>query len=577
MPLRPFATLPRIVARACPCPLWSAVDNLPSVVIQRFRQEWPLLIALLLAVPLLFGGLSWGLPSRESDPFLFGDRTPWTGKEILELAGGWSSSEAQGADVQRDAALDRSKTLALNETDVQRADIVRRYRLYTDQPDEMINLRAFSQMSPGQFRLDPRLYQYGGVWFYPAGIILKSASVARLVDLRSDLSFYLDHPDALGGIYVTLRAISAAWALTGLAAIYVLCRQIGSGRGLSGVFAFIFAAMPGVIVFSHEAKPHVTGVVLVLWAAVTGVEYVRGQKRSWLIASAVLAGLAFGVVVSMLPAVLVPLAAVLILRWRRGSPEAALVVGLFVLTYFLANPYVLLHLLTNRSMLFGQVGNSTAMYSAGSGGIVTGLVLLVLASPAVLLLPVVLAVCVTQKRWPLVFGVLGPCVVTVGGIFFALAAGKPGEYARFGLLVGAFSVVAAAALARSFARPLPLAVLVLALSLLLSAPEWWAYVTDARGNKTRLGDAQSLAGLALPSLAMEAEPAPYNTPPVDLWKTRLLLLPRTGTKLTAQEVGGTPRLVQPPKSDGFLRMSWCGRSIALSGVDKSGQESKPSR
>ena len=31
-------------------------------------------------------GIHWGLPSRAADPYLFGERRPWTGNEILALA-----------------------------------------------------------------------------------------------------------------------------------------------------------------------------------------------------------------------------------------------------------------------------------------------------------------------------------------------------------------------------------------------------------------------------------------------------------------------------------------------------------
>ena len=61
----------------------------------------------------------------------------------------------------------------LNETDSQRAEIVRRYRLYSYQPDEMITFNALRQMKPGAGQLDPKLYQYGGLWVYPVGAMLK--------------------------------------------------------------------------------------------------------------------------------------------------------------------------------------------------------------------------------------------------------------------------------------------------------------------------------------------------------------------------------------------------------------------
>ena len=50
-----------------------------------------LAIALLLAMPILFVGQNWGLPSRSADRYLFGDQSPWPGAKILQLSGGWTA------------------------------------------------------------------------------------------------------------------------------------------------------------------------------------------------------------------------------------------------------------------------------------------------------------------------------------------------------------------------------------------------------------------------------------------------------------------------------------------------------
>ena len=74
-----------------------------------------------------------------------------------------------GADVAVEGSIDRSRLIELNDTDEKRAQLVRRYRLYSDQPDEMITLMSLAQMHPGKLDFDPRLYQYGGLWIYPVG------------------------------------------------------------------------------------------------------------------------------------------------------------------------------------------------------------------------------------------------------------------------------------------------------------------------------------------------------------------------------------------------------------------------
>src|SRR5688500_19492629 len=154
------------------------------------------LIAALIAVAagVFLTGINWGLPSRWVDPYLFGDEPVWSGEKILSLAP--SDEGTLGADVDANPLAKRTYSIVLHDTDEKRAEILRRYRLFSHQPDEMITFRSLSQMRPGEGKLDPRLYQYGGLWIYPVGALLKAASVVKLVELRSDPAYYLDNPHA---------------------------------------------------------------------------------------------------------------------------------------------------------------------------------------------------------------------------------------------------------------------------------------------------------------------------------------------------------------------------------------------
>ena len=96
----------------------------------------------------------------------------------------------------------------------------------------MITLRALSGMHPGTGKrggLDPRLYQYGGLWIYPVGALLKVASLFHWVTLRRDVDFYIDNPDAFGRFYVIARLYAAAWGLIGVAAVWKLSRESAAG------------------------------------------------------------------------------------------------------------------------------------------------------------------------------------------------------------------------------------------------------------------------------------------------------------------------------------------------------------
>ena len=545
---------------------------------------------LLLALGWFAVGINWGLPSRRADAFLFGDRHPWSGKEILQLAGGASVDPDRGADVDVNPVSDRERPVVLNETDAQRAEIVRRYRLYSYQPDEMITFNALRQMNPGAGQLDPKLYQYGGLWVYPVGALLKLASVAGLVELRADVAYYLDHPDAFGRFYVVARFYSALWGTGGVWAVYRLVRHITAAGGLAPfVAAACFATMPVVVNMAHEAKPHLPGAVLMLLAVLAATNYAQTGRRRWWIAAGALCGAAFGMVLSSLPIfVILPVMTLLRKQPWRDRIIVTLAAGFIgVDVYFLTNPYVLLHLVAQNPVLTSNLGNSTAMYAAsGSLDALLNAALLIAegASPVLAAVGVVGTVLLGRRAWKVRADTSAPAVarratglllaapaLLVGVQFVALAAGKPGEYGRFGILPDTFLLVEAVVAAATFVtRPGPRRLVLGALLLttsLFGAAYLWRFVDDSHGATTRLRAAADLA--AVPGdIALEQEPAPYRLPPVNLFERRLILLPRGG-----QPVDVNATVVRPadvPGGDSLppagkwgrafpARISWAGK------------------
>jgi len=265
-------------------------------------------------------GLTWGLPTRDVDRFLFPDGDVWAGERIYALAGAAEKlsparTAITGADVDIDP-IDQGedRTASLNDTDEDIAKILLRYRLYTYQPDEMITMMALSGMRPGRLDFDPRLYQYGGLFIYPVGALIKLCGVIGLIDVRSNVVFYLDNPDEFGKFYIVARLYSAAWGLLGVFIVFAITNHTmefrarrGSGAvpvvhpasdiptpapvlrtpiprtpcGGAGVLAgFLFISMPVVVCMSHEAKPHLPGAVLMLAAVLFAVRHVTGRSHS---------------------------------------------------------------------------------------------------------------------------------------------------------------------------------------------------------------------------------------------------------------------------------------------------------
>ncbi len=512
----------------------------------RPRHRLLLTAVVALAAITFLSGLNWGLPSRQSDPLLFGDRQPWTGAQIMRLAGAWEEDGTRGADIaMHPVPGNRPVPILLNDTDAKRAEIVRRYRLYSNQPDEMITFRSLSRMKPGRFDLDPRLYQYGGLWIYPVGALLKLASVAHLITLRTDLAFYLDHPDAFARFYLVARGYSAAWGLMGVLAVFAIAREWTGKFSVGLTAAAVYASLPLVIDLSHEAKPHLAGAVLTLLAIGSAMRYTRTGLTRWWIAAGIAAGAAMGMVLTGYAAFAV-LPVMTLLRptsWKTRFKITAASVLIGIAIFALTNPYLPLNLLFHRQVLHSNVGNYGTFYQPrlswsglvfSAGAVVEGTSI----GPALVGLPGIVAFCVPLAMRRKTDGrglLLAAPAMLVLIQFVLLAEGKTAEYARFALLPDLAIAITAAALVdrlRINGREKMLAsVLLIAATLYFGLRYDLNFLADNQLSSTRRTTAALLHEVRPDGgmIAVWAEPAPYCLPPVDLFRWRIYLMPRGST------------------------------------------------
>ncbi len=583
---------------------------------------------LILAAAVFLAGINWGLPSRAADPFLFGDRKPWTGAEIINLAGGWETRSDVGADVAiNPLEREAGQIVELNATDAQRAQIVRRYRLFSYQPDEMVTLRALAGMKPGRLQLDPRLYQYGGLWVYPVGALLEIASKIGFVHLHGDVAAYLDHPEQFGRFYVVARFYTVLWALIGVIAIYTLMKKLVGGALFPSLAAASFIFMPVVMNMAHEAKPHLPGAVLMLLAVLAGARYVEtGARRWWIIAGAV-CGAATGMVLSSAPIfIILPVMIVLremIAAKQRSAPLAAppaerahatlprdatleiqstrlglliarlvgsILIGAAV--YFATNPYVAINLVFNRAVLASNLGNTRAMFTAhlSFAGALNGLRWIALGtSPVIAIVGVLgglaLLVRAIQKRADLSMPeisrrasgiLLAFPALWVAGQCIEFANGQPGEFGRFAILVDTFLLIEAfAALATFLPRKwgTVIGIILLLTALIPGASYLHGFLRDCQPQNDRIQLAQRISQLqqhGSPTMAVFAEPAPYCLPPVDLWKWKLRLLPKHSTMNDGLRVADVAIRTSdfPPAPGAWLILtatpiSWANKPFAI--------------
>jgi hypothetical protein len=155
--------------------------------------------------------------------------------------------------------------------------------------------------------------------------------------------------------------------------------------------------------------------------------------------------------------------------------------------------------------------------------------------------------------------------------FVMLAAGKPGEYARFALLPDIALAVAAMTGIDAFVRSARARAALAGVLVLTTAVVGFAYVRafvrDAGPETSRLVAARYLA--AHPGdLILSAEPAPYAVPPVDLFRRELVLERRDGMSYLPGPLPGRVYTVdrETPWPIGLFvdtPMSWADKAFVI--------------
>jgi hypothetical protein len=434
----------------------------------------------------------------------------------------------------------------IHDDDVSRARILSRFRLYSDQPDEMISFRALAKMHPANLQFDPKLYQYGGLWIYPLGAIVKAASLVGYVTVSPDPTLYLDSPEMFGRFYILGRAYSAAWGVVAVLAVFGIVRRASSGVVLPLLAAVCFMCMPVVMDLAHEAKPHLAGTALILLAVLSASKYVETGKGKWFVWTAVACGACAGMVLSGVVALAILPVMALVRREGPGRFLSVCVGGLVIsaAVYFATNPYVAIHLVGDRAVLQANLANTRAMYSVGESGPNIGnafRLLLAGASVPVAGFCALFAIPAVFSKRALPLSGLGwligvPALIVL--IQFVLFAGnKPGEYARFALFADTALVLGVfIAIARDFRSVLlktGAALVVVSFTIMHSGAYERGFINDSLSDDSRMRAGAAIdgrladAGLS-PVLYIKSEPAPYCLPPINLFRWRVILLPPDG-------------------------------------------------
>lgn len=485
----------------------------------------------------------WGLPSGDATPTLFGGGDVWPAERFRAAAAQKALTEREaGADTDLNPLGERERIIDLTRTDDDRAEILRRYRLYSHQPDEMITFRALQQMKPRALDFDPRLYQYGGAYIYLVAASLVAASLLGVTTITSDVGVYLARPELFAAFYVVSRLISLAFAASALCAVARLGRLSGV-RGASWIAMLTLAMCPVFISGALEAKPHVPSATMLLWATVAALRYRERASLRRALQLGLYAGAAAGLVLTGFAAALLWPATWLAMRRHERGPTARhllIAAALASFVYAATNPYVIYNTLFRPAALKGNLSNSTAMYEVsrlGEGALRVGQLYVEGAAWPVIVVGLLgVAWLVWNCRRETLIASSAALGMTL--LCVAIGAGKPAEFGRFLVMPAALLCVAAGVATATLARRSRFAAAVVA-ALLVISPSGLRYLRAFADDgalhipgappATRAQAAAAIGELiALDQpIGVFQEPAPYCIPPMDFTRRTVRLLPKT--------------------------------------------------
>lgn len=213
-------------------------------------------------------------------------------------------------------------------------------------PDEQKTLYALSRIKPGELKLDPTIYQYGGLYLYSCGLAIKICSLVGICKLSSDAAFYMTDQRQTALLYTAAKVTGAVAAAFFSVLLFVFGLSFFSFE--IGLFSALFACfLPSISFEAHSFKPFAFFLPFWLASSYFAVKSIKDSKHFdfYYFISGIFSGLSAG---SMLFGSFSSFSflAAWFIRSRQHKKSSFLKflyapLG-FLIAFFLVNPYYIL-------------------------------------------------------------------------------------------------------------------------------------------------------------------------------------------------------------------------------------------
>jgi len=170
---------------------------------------------------------------------------------------------------------------------------MRSFLMQSFNPDEQQMISALERIRKNIRRPDPKFFYYGGFYVYSAGAFLYLSSLAGIVTLTSDMSYYFHYPGEMRKIYLILKLWGLLFAsLTVFIVFYAGARMFSSSAGLFAACFYVLS--PIVITDSGLLKPYGFSLFWIMLAFIYLCSFVKSNETKKFHVAAVFWGLAAG-------------------------------------------------------------------------------------------------------------------------------------------------------------------------------------------------------------------------------------------------------------------------------------------
>ena len=227
-------------------------------------------------------------------------------------------------------------------TDAQ-LDTSRSFLLQSDLPDESHTLKAVYSIRYQNHDFNPHFFIYGGMFLYPIGAVIETASLAGAVTVTSDAAYYLRNPRDAARLFIIPKLFSTLLFALSIPVLFFTARRV-YGRPAALLAATLYAFVPVTIVYAHLLKPHVSALfwaTCCLWASSM---YTATFRKRWIFLAGIFAGFSGGAFIYASAILLFPLG-LAIFSSQKPRVIATHLASVFMAGaagFFISNPYWIL-------------------------------------------------------------------------------------------------------------------------------------------------------------------------------------------------------------------------------------------